>query len=80
MEVNKSQEEMKLGLRLHEAETNIHIGRAAIRNAQLEDPLDEATIELHRKSVHESRLTRNVLRVQLQHAKRDQPLPGYNWI
>lgn len=71
---------MELGLRLHEAETNIHLGRQAIRNAQLEEPLNEVMIELHRRSVHEARLARNTLRGQLQQAKSSQPLPSYSWI
>lgn len=77
-------EQRRIGLELHQAETAIGVGRRAICELMLSEPVDDAVLATQRTQILESRLARNALRHQLAAVKRKQDpllsLPRSSWI
>jgi hypothetical protein len=76
--MNRSAEEVKLGLELHETETAIAIGKQAVGEILMTEPIDQDALSQQRLQVHEARLARNALRDQLEQAK-TSGIPQYRW-
>lgn len=62
-------EQRRIGLELHQAEWAIGVGRRAMRELVLTEPIDTVALESRRAEVSEARLRRNSLRDELQVVK-----------
>jgi Spy/CpxP family protein refolding chaperone len=77
--VNITSDKREMGLALHDAETALGVGRRALRELVIADPIDQVAIEAQREAILEARLARNSLRIQLEEASiRDSRYRGPN--
>ena len=76
---NESLDIGKLGHELHRAETEICLGRRAIVDLQVCEPVDQEALVAERKRVLEARLARNAIRPQLERTKVASAFWQYKW-
>ena len=71
-------EARSLGMQLHDAETAICIGRRAVVEIQMHEPVDAMALEVAKQGITSARQARNALRRQLETAK-SIPMPKCKW-